>query len=63
MLQHLNAALPPVAGLIEKGMAPGTLDLVCGGVWAVARPPVFAACLGIANIGALLAGLAFTVAG
>jgi hypothetical protein len=74
MQQHLNAALPPVAGLIETGTAPRDQRsrLVGGGVtaipaalavWAVARPPVFAAYLGIAIIGALLAGLAFTVAG
>ncbi|MEA2876709.1 MAG: uncharacterized protein QOF14_1905 [Hyphomicrobiales bacterium] len=65
-----NAALPLVAGLIEKGMAPGAAMafLVGGGVtsipaalavWALARPPVFAAYLGLATVGALLSGLAY----
>lgn len=59
-----------MAGLIEKDMAPGAaMSLLVGGgvtsipaalaVWALARPPVFAAHLGLAAIGALLAGLAY----
>jgi hypothetical protein len=65
-----NAALPLVAGLMEKGMAPGAAMafLVSGGVtsipaalavWAIARRAVFAAYLLFAAVGALLAGLAF----
>src|SRR6185295_17481642 len=65
-----NAALPLVAGLMEKGMAPGAAMafLVGGGVtsipaalavWAIARRGVFAAYLGLAALGALLSGLAF----
>lgn len=65
-----NAALPLVAGLMEKGMAPGAAMafLVGGGVtsipaalavWAIARRQVFAAYLAFATVGALLSGLAF----
>ena len=65
-----NAALPLVAGLMEKGMAPGAAMafLVGGGmtsipaalaVWAIARRGVFVAYLGIANLGALLSGSCF----
>jgi uncharacterized membrane protein YraQ (UPF0718 family) len=65
-----NAALPLVAGLMEKGMAPGAAMafLVGGGVtsipaalavWAIARRGVFAAYLLFATVGALLAGIAF----
>jgi len=65
-----NAALPLVAGLIEKGMAPGAaMSFLIGGgvtsipaalaVWALARPPVFAAYLGLAAVGSLLVGLAY----
>jgi uncharacterized membrane protein YraQ (UPF0718 family) len=65
-----NAALPLVAGLIDKGMAPGTAMafLVGGGVtsipaalavWGIARREVFAAYLGLAAAGSLVAGLAF----
>lgn len=69
---YLNgyAALPVVAGLLEQGMAPGAAMafLVAGGVscipaavavWAIARPPVFAAYLAFAFVGAMLAGLGF----
>ncbi|HJM07032.1 MAG TPA: permease [SAR324 cluster bacterium] len=69
---YLNgyAALPLVAGLIEQGMAPGAgmAFLLAGGVscipaaiavWALARPPVFAAYLGFAFIGACVLGLSF----
>jgi hypothetical protein len=65
-----NAALPLVAGLIDKGMAPGAAMafLVGGGVtsipaalavWAVARREVFAAYLAFAALGAVLSGLVF----
>lgn len=65
-----NAALPLVAGLIDKGMAPGAAMafLIGGGVtsipaalavWAIARPRIFAAYLGLAIVGAVFAGLAF----
>jgi uncharacterized membrane protein YraQ (UPF0718 family) len=66
---YLNgyAALPLVAGLIAKGMAPGVgmAFLVAGGVTstpamlavaAVARVPVFAAYLAFSVVGATLAG-------
>ena len=65
-----NAALPLVAGLMDKGMAPGAAMafLVGGGVtsipaalavWAIARRAVFVAYLVLATLGALFAGLAF----
>lgn len=65
-----NAALPLVAGLIDKGMAPGAAMafLVGGGVtsipaalavWAIVRRKIFAAYLGLAFIGSLFAGLAY----
>jgi uncharacterized membrane protein YraQ (UPF0718 family) len=68
-----SAALPLVAGLIEKGMAPGAAMafLVGGGVtsipaalavWAIAQRKVFVAYLTFATIGSLLAGLAFQMA-
>jgi uncharacterized protein len=68
-----NAALPLVAGLMEKGMAPGAAMafLVGGGVtsipaalavWAIATRRVFMAYLGFATLGALLAGFAFQLA-
>ena len=69
---YLNgyAALPLVAGLIEQGMAPGAAIafLLAGGVssfpapvtvYALARPPVFAAKIGFALVGATSAGLAY----
>lgn len=69
---YLNgyAALPLVGGLIEQGMAPGAgmAFLLAGGVssipaaiavWALARPPVFAAYLGFAFLGALAMGLIY----
>jgi uncharacterized membrane protein YraQ (UPF0718 family) len=69
---YLNgyAALPLVAGLMDQGMAPGAgmAFLIAGGVtsipaaiavYALARPPVFAAYLGFAFIGALTAGLLY----
>ena len=65
-----NAALPLVAGLLDKGMAPGAAMafLVGGGVtsipaalavWAVARQRIFAAYIAFAVLGAVLSGLAF----
>lgn len=68
-----NAALPLVAGLMDKGMAPGAAMafLVGGGVtsipaalavWGVARRQVFAAYLAFAILGAVLSGLAFQLA-
>lgn len=69
---YLNgyAALPLVAGLIEQGMAPGAgmAFLVGGGVtsipaamavWALARPQVFAAYIGLSLTGAFTSGLLF----
>ena len=69
---YLNgyAALPLVGGLIEQGMAPGAgmAFLLAGGVssipaaiavWALARPPMFAAYLGFAFIGAFSLGLLY----
>lgn len=73
---YLNgyAALPLVAGLTDQGMAPGVgmAFLLAGGVssipaamavWALARPPVFAAYLGFAFLGAFLAGAAYGLVG
>ncbi|MBB4303665.1 hypothetical protein GGD81_002712 [Rhodobium orientis] len=69
---YLNgyAALPLVGGLLDQGMAPGAgmAFLLAGGVtsipaaiavYALARPPVFAAYLGFALVGSLLLGLLF----
>jgi len=69
---YLNgyAALPLVAGLMGQGMAPGAAMafLVGSGVtsipaaiavYALARPPVFAAYLGFAFMGALASGLLY----
>jgi len=71
---YLNgyAALPLVSGLIDQGMTPGAgmAFLLAGGVssipaaiavWALARPPVFAAYLGFATTGAFALGLIFMV--
>ncbi len=68
-----NAALPLVAGLMDKGMAPGAAMafLIGGGVtsipaalavWAVASRQVFVAYLAFAILGAVLAGIAFQAA-
>jgi uncharacterized membrane protein YraQ (UPF0718 family) len=65
-----NAALPLVAGLVDKGMAPGAAMafLVGGGVtsipaalavFGIARGRVFAVYLALAVAGALLTGLAY----
>lgn len=69
---YLNgyAALPLVGGLIQQGMAPGAgmAFLVAGGVtsipaamavWALARPQVFAAYIGLSLTGAFATGLLF----
>jgi len=73
---YLNgyAALPLVGGLIEQGMAPGAgmAFLLAGGVssipaaiavWALAKPPVFAAYLGFAVVGAFVMGLGCALVG
>lgn len=73
---YLNgyAALPLVSGLIEQGMAPGAAMafLLAGGVssipaaiavWALARPPVFAAYLGFATLGAFALGIGYGLVG
>jgi hypothetical protein len=68
-----TAALPMVAGLVEKGMAPGAaMAFLLGGgvtsipaalaVWAIARKEFFAAYLALAVAGSLLAGLVFQFA-
>jgi uncharacterized membrane protein YraQ (UPF0718 family) len=72
---YLNgyAALPLVAGLLQQGMSPGAgmAFLLAGGVtsipaaiavYALARPPVFAAYLGFAFVGTLTSGLLYGVA-
>jgi uncharacterized membrane protein YraQ (UPF0718 family) len=69
---YLNgyAALPLVSGLMTQGMSGGVAMtfLIAGGVtsipaaiavWAVARPPVFAAYVGFALAGAIASGLLF----
>ena len=69
---YLNgyAAVPLVSGLMEQGMAPGAaMSFVLAGgvscipaaiaVWALVKPRVFGAYLGIAFAGSLLAGLAW----
>ncbi len=69
---YLNgyAAVPLVDGLLAQGMAPGAAMsfVIAGGVscipaaiavWALVKPRVFAAYLGFAVLGAVLAGLAW----
>lgn len=69
---YLNgyAAVPLVAGLLEQGMSPGAAMsfVIAGGVssipaavavWALVKPRVFAAYLGLALVGAIAAGLAW----
>lgn len=71
---YLNgyAAVPLVDALLAQGMAPGAAMsfVIAGGVscipaaiavWALVKPRVFAAYIGIAIFGALLAGLAWGV--
>lgn len=70
---YLNgyAAVPLLAGLLEQGMSPGAAMsfLIAGGVssipaavavWALVKPRVFAAYLGLALIGAVASGLVWT---
>jgi uncharacterized membrane protein YraQ (UPF0718 family) len=70
MPAYLNgyAAVGLLGGLLEQGMAPGAAMsfVIAGGVscipaaiavWALVKPRVFVAYLGIAMIGAILAGL------
>ncbi|WP_407492117.1 permease [Pseudooceanicola sp. MF1-13] len=72
---YLNgyAAVQLVDGLLAQGMAPGAAMsfVVAGGVtcipaaiavWALVKPRVFAAYVGLAMVGALCAGLAWSVA-
>ena len=67
---YLNgyAAVPLIAGMIEQGMSPGAAMsfVIAGGVscipaavavWALVKPRVFMAYLGLALIGAIIAGL------
>ncbi len=69
---YLNgyAAVPLVSGLLEQGMAPGAAMsfMIAGGVscipaaiavWALVKPRVFAAYIGFAFLGAILAGLSW----
>lgn len=69
---YLNgyAAVPLISGLLEQGMAPGAAMsfVIAGGVscipaaiavWALVKPRVFAAYIGFAFAGSLLAGLAW----
>ncbi|MCV6596214.1 MAG: permease [Mangrovicoccus sp.] len=69
---YLNgyAAVPLIAGLLEQGMKPGAAMsfVIAGGVscipaavavWALVKPRVFAAYIGLALSGAVLAGLAW----
>ncbi len=70
---YLNgyAAVPLLAGLLEQGMSPGAAMsfVIAGGVssipaavavWALVKPRVFAAYLGLALIGAVSAGMVWT---
>ncbi|GKY87024.1 permease [Sinisalibacter aestuarii] len=69
---YLNgyAAVPMVAGLLDQGMSPGAAMsfVIAGGVscipaavavWALVKPRVFAAYLGLAVAGSIIAGLAW----
>lgn len=69
---YLNgyAAVPLVAGLLEQGMSPGAAMafVIAGGVscipaaiavWALVKPRIFAVYLGLALLGAILAGFAW----
>jgi hypothetical protein len=71
---YLNgyAAVPLVAGLMEQGMSPGAAMsfVIAGGVscipaavavWALVKPRVFATYLGLALMGAILAGLTWNM--
>jgi len=72
---YLNgyAAVPMVAGLLEQGMSPGAaMSFVLAGgvscipaavaVWALVKPRVFAAYLGLAIVGSIAAGLMWGLA-
>ena len=72
MPAYLNgfAAVGLLGGLMEQGMAPGAAMafVIAGGVscipaaiavWALVKPRVFAAYIGIAFLGSLIAGLAW----
>lgn len=72
MPAYLNgfAAVPLLDGLIDQGMAPGAAMsfAIAGGiscipaavaVWSLVKPRVFAAYLGYALVGSIIAGLAF----
>jgi uncharacterized membrane protein YraQ (UPF0718 family) len=71
---YLNgyAAVPLIAGLLEQGLSPGAAMafVIAGGVscipaavavWALVKPRIFAAYLGFAVIGAIMAGLVWGV--
>ncbi|ABD56571.1 permease [Jannaschia sp. CCS1] len=71
---YLNgyAAVPLIAGLLEQGMSPGAAMsfVIAGGVscipaavavWALVKPRVFAAYLGLALAGAIIAGMVWSV--
>jgi uncharacterized membrane protein YraQ (UPF0718 family) len=71
---YLNgyAAVPMVAGLLEQGMSPGAAMsfVIAGGVscipaaiavWALVKPRVFAAYLGLAVVGSIIAGLGWNL--
>ena len=74
MPAYLNgyAAAGLVGGLLDQGMAPGAAMsfMLAGGVssipaamavWALVKPRVFAAYLGLALVGAMAAGLLWQV--
>ena len=76
MPAYLNgyAAVGLLGGLIEQGMAPGAAMsfVIAGGVscipaaiavWALVKPRVFAAYIGIAFVGAIIAGLLWNLVG
>ncbi|MEM7721738.1 MAG: permease [Pseudomonadota bacterium] len=69
---YLNgyAAVPLMAGLLEQGMSPGAAMsfVIAGGVssipaavavWALVKPRVFVAYLGLAMVGAVIAGMSW----
>ena len=67
------AAVPMVAGLLEQGMSQGAaMSFVLAGgvscvpaavaVWALVKPRVFAAYIGLAVLGSVAAGLAWGLA-
>lgn len=71
---YLNgyAAVPLVGGLMEQGMSPGAgmAFMIAGGVscipaavavWALVKPRVFAAYIGLALTGAVVAGIGWSL--